>query len=171
MENVGDHYRFMSYVACLGTVLLNFPYKVVFGGGWAETITVCCLSSDSPVIRKRTFCRIFFNYFIEIFRKLWCGLKYHIYTNCITVGNEIVCSITHCQTLSVNIKYILKNLSCIDKYYWHTFHFRVDLTHQWLLLKLKFSLRNHYRTGTRRQNSALESTTKIIHCVICQYLR
>ena len=70
-----------SYVACLGAKVFKFPWSVSFGGfscgGWAETKTGLCSSSDSLVIRKcvtgwnLTFCKISWHFVIVIFQTVF----------------------------------------------------------------------------------------------------
>ena len=48
----GGHKTMGWYVACLVANVFKFLWRVLFGGGWADTKTGLCLFSDSFVIRK-----------------------------------------------------------------------------------------------------------------------
>ena len=78
-------------------------------------------------------------------------------------------------SISGNWKSDFNHCWFINMYYFHTFyvdqHLCVDLTHQWVLLKIKHYLVIHYKTGPRGESLFLESHTKIKHCVKSLYLR
>ena len=88
----------------------------------------------------------------------------------IAIGKKIFYLIPFSQ----NSKSDLNKCWLIDMYEWHIFqagvNLCVNLTHQWVLLKIRHSLGNHYKAGPRGGSPILDRRTNMKHCLKCQYL-